>query len=208
MRKVILQEFVSLDGRAAGANDSVDFIPAATKGDLTFGQGQMALLDTIDTILLGRVTYKMFASYFPLVTEGDDKAFADKLNAIPKIVFSQTLTQAPWGTWDDATIVRRSPTQEVAALKQQSGKDIVVWGSISVAQSLINEGLIDEYRLVVCPVVLGNGRPLFRDKADALGMTLLETKAHDRGSVLLKYTRGAATSAPAAPPVLETASVR
>jgi len=207
MRKVILQEFVSLDGRAAGANDSVDFIPAATKGDLTFGQGQMALLDTIDTILLGRVTYKMFASYFPLVTEGDDKAFADKLNAIPKIVFSQTLTQAPWGTWDDATIVRRSPTQEVTALKQQSGKDIVVWGSISVAQSLISAGLIDEYRLVVCPVVLGSGRALFRDKADALDMTLLETKTHDRGSVLLKYEKGAAASTPAALPVPETASV-
>ena len=208
MRKVILQEFVSLDGRAAGPNDSVDFIPASTKGDRSFGQGQMALLDTIDTILLGRVTYQMFAGYFPLVTEGDDKAFADKLNAIPKFVFSQTLTQAPWGQWDDATIVRRSPTQEVTALKQQCGKDIVIWGSISVAQSLITEGLIDEYRLVVCPVVLGSGRPLFRDKADALGMTLLETKAHDRGSVLLKYTKGAATSAPAVPPVLETASVR
>lgn len=208
MRKVILQEFVSLDGRAAGPNDSVDFIPASTKGDRSFGQGQMALLDTIETILLGRVTYQMFAGYFPLVTEGDDKAFADKLNAIPKIVFSQTLTQAPWGKWDDATIVRRSPTQEVTALKQQSGKDIVIWGSISVAQSLITEGLIDEYRLVVCPVVLGSGRPLFRDKGDALGMTLLETKAHDRGSVLLKYTKGAATSAPAVPPVLETANVR
>jgi dihydrofolate reductase len=149
----------------------------------------------------------MFAGYFPLVTEGDDKAFADKLNAIPKIVFSHTLTQAPWGKWDDATIVRRSPTQEVAALKQQAGKDIVIWGSISVAQSLINEGLIDEYRLVVCPVVLGSGRPLFRDKADALDMTLLETKAHDRGSVLLKYTKGAATPAPAAPPLLEAVRV-
>src|SRR4030095_7108300 len=167
----------------------------------------MALLDTIDTILLGRVTYQMFAGYFPLVTEGDDKPFADKLNGIPKIVFSQTLAQAPWGKWDDATIVRGSPTQEGTALKQQSGKAIVVWGSISVAQSLINEGLIDEYRLVVCPVVLGSGRPLFRDKADALDMTLWETKAHDRGSVLLRYIKSTATSAPA-PPVLETASVR
>lgn len=86
MRNVILQEFVSLDGLAAGPNDSVDFIPAATRGDRSFGQQQFSLIDSIDTILLGRVTYRMFAEYWPKVTEGDDKPFADKLNAIPKIV--------------------------------------------------------------------------------------------------------------------------
>lgn len=81
MRNVILQEFVTLDGLAAGPNDNVDFVPASTRGDRTFGQDQVALMDTIDTILLGRVTYQMFAGYWPQVTEGDDKLFADKLNA-------------------------------------------------------------------------------------------------------------------------------
>jgi hypothetical protein len=91
MRKVILQEFVALDNLAAGPNNSVDFVPASTQGDQSFGREQMKFMDTIDTILLGRVTYRMFADYWPKVTMGEEKPFADKLNAIPKIVFSKTL---------------------------------------------------------------------------------------------------------------------
>jgi dihydrofolate reductase len=175
MRKVILQEFVSLDGLAAGPNDSVDFVPASTQGDQSFGQRQMGFMDSIDLILLGRVTYTMFAGYWPNVTSGEDKRFADKLNAIPKVVFSRSLDRAPWGSWGDARIVKTSAAKEVAKLRQQSGKDMAIWGSISLAQSLMNEGLIDEYQLVVCPVVLGSGRPLFRDKVEPFGMKLLST---------------------------------
>ena len=186
MRNVILQEFVTLDGLAADSNNSVDFIPAATQGDQSFGQQQLGFMDSIDTILLGRVTYRMFAEYWPEVTSGDDKQFADKLNAIPKIVFSKTLDRAPWGKWGDAKIVRKSAAEEVAKLKQGSGKDMVIWGSISLAQSLMVEGLIDEYQLVVCPVVLGSGKPLFRGKLDS-AMKLRKTKSFDRGTVLLAY---------------------
>jgi dihydrofolate reductase len=195
MRRVILQEFVTLDGLAAGPNDSVDFVPASTVGDRSFGQRQMGFMDSIDTILLGRVTYKMFAEYWPKVTSGEDKPFADKLNAIPKIVFSKTLDHAPWGTWEDDTIVKESATKEVAKSRQQSGKDMVIWGSISLAQSLIKEGLIDEYQLIVCPVVLGSGRPLFRHQGDPLGMTLVNTQSFDRGAVLLAYTAARKPSA-------------
>jgi dihydrofolate reductase len=154
-------------------------------------------MDAVDTILLGRVTYSMFAGYWPNVTEGEEKAFADKLNSTPKIVFSQTLEGAPWGTWDEARIVTNSASDEVAKLKRQSGKDMVMWGSISVAQSLMNEGLIDEYRLVVCPVVLGSGRPLFRDKVPSIDMKLLNAKPLDLGAVSLKYIQGNARSADA-----------
>jgi dihydrofolate reductase len=187
MRKVILQEFVSLDGLAAGPNDSVDFIPASTAGDQSFARSQMAFIDSIDAMLLGRVTYEMFAGYWPNVTSGDDKPFADKLNAMPKIVFSRTLKKAPWGTWNNVRIVKNNPAKEVATLKQGSGKDMVVWGSISVAQSLMSERLVDEYQLVLCPLVLGSGKPLFRDK-DSFDMKLLKTKSFDRGAVLLAYT--------------------
>jgi dihydrofolate reductase len=188
MRKVILQEFITLDSLAAGLNNSVDYVPASTKGDQSFGREQIKLMDSVDAILLGRVTYQMFSGYWPEITTGDEQPFADKLNAIPKIVFSKTLDRAPWGKWEEAKIVRNSAAQEIASLKQQRGKDMVLWGSISLAQSLINERLIDEYRLVVCPVVLGRGRPLFLDKVHSINLKLLEAKTFDLGAVQLKYT--------------------
>ena len=187
MKKLILQEFVSVDGLAAGPNDSVDFVPASNQGDQRFGQRQMEFLDSIDTILLGRVTYEMFAGHWPNVPAGPDKPFADKLNAIPKIVFSKTLDRAPWGSYPEARLVKTSAAKEVAKLRQGSGKDMVLWGSISLAQSLMGEGLIDEYQLIVCPLVLGKGRPLFAEKKDSVTMKLLTTKSFDRGSVLLAY---------------------
>ena len=95
MRKLILQEFVSLDGLAAGPSDSVA-IPTSTQGDQSFGREQLALMDAIDALLLGGVTYRMFAGFWPNVTEGEEKPFADKLNATPKVVFSKTLERASW----------------------------------------------------------------------------------------------------------------
>jgi len=187
MRKVVLQEFVSIDGLIAGPNDSVDFIPASTQGDPSFGREQLALMDAIDTLLLGRVTYGMFAGFWPNVTEGAEKEFADKFNAVPKVVFSKTLKRAPWGTWKHGRIVRGSAVDEVARLKQQSGKDILISGSISIAQSLIAESMVDEYRLVLCPVVLGSGRPLFHEDARSIPMKLLTATTLDRGAVSLIY---------------------
>jgi dihydrofolate reductase len=194
MRSVILQEFVSLDGLAAGANDSVDFVPASTRGDQSFGREQLAFIDTLDTMLLGRVTYELFVNYWPGVKEGDDKPVADKLNSLTKIVFSNTLDRAPWGKWDEARIVKTNATQEVAKLKRQPGKNLIVWGSISLAQALIDAELVDEYRLVVCPVVLGSGRPLFRDTGDELDLNLVETRRYDLGAVSMRYTSKDATS--------------
>jgi len=187
MRKVVLQEFVSIDGLVAGPNDSVDFIPASTQGDASFGREQSALMDRIDTLLLGRVTYDMFAGFWPNVTEGPEKEFADKFNAVSRVVFSKTLEHAPWGKWNEGRIVRDSAVEEVARLKQQPGKDMLISGSISIAQSLIAESMVDEYRLVLCPVVLGSGRPLFRDNAAPSSMRLLSASALDRGAVSLIY---------------------
>ena len=187
MRNLILQEFVSVDGMAAGPNGSVDFIPAASSGDQSFGKRQSGFLDSIDSILLGRVTYEMFVGYWPNAA-GDEKEFADKLNAIPKIVFSKSLDRAPWGDWDEATVVKTSAAREIEKLKQQPGKDMVIWGSISLAQSLITEGLIDEYQLIVCPVLLVEGRRLFDEHVSSGAMHLLSTRSFDRGTVLLSYS--------------------
>lgn len=192
MRKVILQEFVTLDGLAAGPNDSTDFVPASMEGDESFGEEQVKLLRSIDTILLGRVTYQMFAGYWPNVKQGKEQPFADRLNSIPKIVFSRTLQSAPWGDWDPAKIVSKPPVDEIKKLKTRSGKNMIIWGSISLAQAAIRAGLIDEYRLVMCPVVLGSGKPLFLNHVDPFGMKLLEMKSFDRSAVQLKYKAAAA----------------
>ena len=143
IRKVVLQEFVSVDGLVAGANDSVDFIPASTRVDPSFGQQQVDLMDTIDTLLLGRVTYGAFAGFWPNVTDRPEKEFADKFNAVPKVVFSRTHERAPWGQWNEGRIVRGSAVEEVTRLKQQSGKAMLISGSISLAQSLTDAGIVE-----------------------------------------------------------------
>jgi dihydrofolate reductase len=188
MKAVILQEFVSVDGMAAAADGSVNFVPVATRGDQSFGKRQLEFFDSIDTILLGRVTYQMFAQYWPNVNSGDDKVFADKVNAIPKIVFSNSLKRAPWGGFEPATVVNTSAVAEVERLKQGTGKDMVIWGSLSLAKDLIKQGLVDEFQLIVCPVVLGEGRKLFENNETAGEMHLLTTRSFDRGAVLLSYS--------------------
>jgi dihydrofolate reductase len=186
VRKVVLQEFVSVDGMAAGPNDSVDFIPASTQGDASFGREQSVLIDAVDTLLLGRATYQMFAGYWPNVTEGPEKDFADKFNALSKVVFSKSLERAQWGQWPAGRVATRGAADEVARLRQQPGRNILVSGSITVAQALIEADAIDEYRLVVCPVVLGGGRPLFRERSN-LPLKLTRATTLDRGAVSLVY---------------------
>ena len=183
MRRVIVQEFVSIDGLVAGSDGSVDFVPATTSGDRSFGDRQLSFIDSVDTMLLGRRTYEMFAGYWPNVTEGEDKEFAAKINNLRKVVFSSTLDEAPWGTFEAGQVVQ--DIDEVATLKRAGGKDLVVWGSISLAQSLMDAGLVDEYQLIVCPVVLGAGKRLFREQDDEL--ELVDTRSFDGGTVLLSY---------------------
>jgi len=186
MRKVILQEFVSADGFAADAEGKVDYVPASMSGDKSFGDRQLDFIDSVDTMLLGRVTYEMFVAYWPNVKSGEDKQFAGKVNATPKVVFSTTLGRAPWGDWDNARIVRTNAVEEIRKLKAQPGKDMVLWGSISLAQSLMDADQIDEYQLIVCPLVFGRGRQLFRGPSK---MKLLKSRSFDGGAVLLSYSR-------------------
>jgi dihydrofolate reductase len=138
-------------------------------------------------MLLGRKTYELFSAYWPKITTGPEKSFADKLNAMPKVVFSKTLERAPWEGWDDARIVRRGLLKEVAGMKAQRGKDMIVWGSISIAQALMRRGLVDEYLLMVCPVVLGHGKPLFRGKLSPHAVRLTKVAPFDRGTAQLSY---------------------
>src|SRR5256885_5051893 len=139
MRKIILQEWLTIDGFAADRNGNLDFV-TSPEFNKESDKDLFQFMDTVDTILLGAVTYKLFVDFWPTATT-DTEIIADKLNSTPKIVFSNSLTQAPWGKWPDATIVKTDASMEISRLKTQSGKNMVLWGSISLAQSLIKENL-------------------------------------------------------------------
>ncbi|MBC8137476.1 MAG: dihydrofolate reductase family protein [Fibrella sp.] len=183
MRKLILQEFITIDGFAADTEGGMDAMFGNGEED---GEPHMDFLrpeDDIDTILYGAVTYGGMADYWPTATE----AIADKVNAAHIIVFSKSLNHAPWGKQAEATIIRENATEAVLKLKQQPGKNMIIYGSIKMAQSLMKDGVIDEYQLRVCPVILGKGKRLFSDNTDTLNMELLETKVYKSGLILLRY---------------------
>ncbi len=127
----------------------------------------------------------MMAGYWPHATG----SFADRTNRLPKLVFSSTLDATPWGDWDNARPVNGPLADEVAKLKNEPGADIVIYGSGSVVRALTQIGAIDEYRLVVNPVVLGAGRPLFGGLAERRNLRLTESLSWPSGCVALTYQR-------------------
>jgi dihydrofolate reductase len=187
MRKLILEEWMSLDGCVADKNNGLDFFTHLTPEQNTYSDNdQLKFLETVDTILLGRKTYDLFVEFWPDATT-DKEVIADKLNDIPKFVVSNTITKAPWGRWPDAGIINGDIINAIKKLKAQSGKNIVLWGSISLAQTLMRENLIDEYHIQLCPVRLGGGRKLFPEELDMANLELAEIRKYDTGTVFLNY---------------------
>jgi dihydrofolate reductase len=181
MRKVILQNMVTLDGFLAGANDEIDWHVV----DQEFNEYAIAFTDTVDALLFGRVTYELMASYWPTAAAlADDPIIAAKMNSVQKIVFSRTLDKVEW---NNSRLVKENVPQEIAKLKQQPGKDVAIFGSSNLASTLIAHDLIDEYRIMVNPVVLGNGKPLFQDIKKKLELKLVNTRTFGSGVVLLCY---------------------
>ena len=131
----------------------------------------------------------MFADFWPNATT-DKEAIADKLNETKKIVFSNTITKAPWGKWPEAEIIAGEAAAAIKKLKLLPGKDMVMWGSISVAQSLMRENLIDEYHIQLCPVLTGGGRTLFPEQVNFNQLNLIELRQYNTGTVFLNYEPG------------------
>ena len=179
VRKLVFSINVTLDGVA---DHTVTIV------DDELHEFFSGVLDNTGIMLFGRVTYQLMESYWPHAHR-DPKAtksildFADKFNAIPKIVFSRTLQRADW---NNTRLIRDNMVEEVIRLKQQSGKDISI-GSISIAQEFMRRGLIDEYWLLVHPVVVGRGRRLFDGLRDRVNLKLIDTKTLKSGVVALHY---------------------
>lgn len=185
MRKVILEEWISLDGYAVDSKGSLDFFPETEK-DRYSDRDQLAFLDSVDTILLGRKTYELFVDYWPTASS-DEEIIADRLNELPKLVFSNTLSEAPWGAWPPALVVPGDAVDEIRRLRAQDGEHMVLWGSLSLAQDLMAADLIDEYHIQLCPTLVGGGRPLFAPREGYVNLERVNVRTYDTGALFLHY---------------------
>lgn len=179
---LIVQEFVSVDGFAANQDGDFDF--AAVIPDWSaLDPDQLRLLENVGTIVLGRRTYELFIAYWPTA----DHAMAKSINTTPKVVMSQSRKTAPWGDWPAPTVEPGPLADTIRRISAVSApKDLLVWGSLDLTKSLLLQGLVDELRLIVCPVMLGAGVSVI--PAD-INQTLkfVDSKAYSNGAVALTY---------------------
>lgn len=190
MRQIIINEFITLDGVIQAPGDKEEDTEGGFQGGgwaAPYMQDHMALvlegLDDVGAYLLGRVTFDIFASYWPTVTDESDR-IAGKFNTLPKYVASTTLKDP---AWKGTTVLGGDVPGELGALKQSPGKDIHVIGSSGLAQTLMAHGLVDKYRLVVHPVVVGGGKRLFRAGGPATDLRLDASRTMASGLVILTY---------------------
>jgi dihydrofolate reductase len=179
MRKVIMWNMVTLDGFFEGPKSwEIEWHEYVWGEELE--QLSLQQLKSVGLLMFGRVTYQGMAAYWSSAT-GE---IAELMNNIPKIVFSRTLDRADWR---NTRLVKGSAEEEVARLRQESGKDVFIFGSANLASTLSRRGLIDEYRLGLNPLILGGGNPLFKPSPARMKLKLLEARPLKSGVVLLRY---------------------
>jgi dihydrofolate reductase len=146
------------------------------------------MMPTLGMLLFGRVTYEMMAGYWPKPesTKDNDPIVTDAMNELPKLVASRSLKKAAWGRWDNATVTA-DPAQAVRELKAQAGGDMAIFGSGGLVSALAEAGLIDEYRMIMNPIILGEGIPMFRDMQRRVPLKLVSSRVFDGNTVMLTY---------------------
>jgi dihydrofolate reductase len=185
MGRIVVTEFVSLDGVMQAPGGGEDFKHAAWSFEIDRGdEGDKFKLDeTLDSeaLLLGRVTYEGFAAAWPTRDEGE---FSNKFNSMPKYVVSSTLENPEW---NNSTVLKGDLVEEVKRLRDEADGDIVVHGSAQLAQALLENDLVDELRLMVYPVVLGTGKRLFGETSDKKSLRLVDSKTVGDGVAVMIY---------------------
>jgi len=181
MRRVIFQMMVSIDGYFEGKNKEIDWHNV----DEEYNKYSTEFLNTIDTLVLGRVTYELMAKYWPSESAiKNEPDVAERMNNIQKLVFSNTLEKVEW---KNTKLFRTNIADEIARQKLRQCKDLAIFGSSDLALSLIPAGLINEFRIIVNPVVIGSGKTLFTGINSRLRLKLLYTKTFKSGNVLICY---------------------
>jgi dihydrofolate reductase len=184
--RIVVTEFVSLDGVMEAPGGGEDFKHAGWTFEIERGdEGDKFKLDetlSSEALLLGRKTYEGFAAAWPSRT--DEVGFADKFNSMPKYVVSSTLENPEW---NNTTVLKGDPVEEVSKLRQRPGGDIVVHGSAQLVQTLLEHDLVDELRLMIYPVVLGTGKRLFSEMSDKKRLRLTDSKTVGDGITTCIY---------------------
>jgi dihydrofolate reductase len=183
-RKLVVQQWVTVDNIAAEEDGGLSFVsgePFSEKSDPAFKASVMGFIDSVDTMILGANTYAQSKDYWPYADEQGE--YGKKLNNLTKFVVSSKLDEAPWGDFPAATVTR-DPVATIRELKEQSGKDIWLWGSLTLMRSLLHAGVVDEVQMRVCPASRGRGRRVFEDRQD---LKLVEATPFENGVALLRY---------------------
>jgi dihydrofolate reductase len=189
MRRIVVTEFISLDGVIEDPGGAEGWVHGGWSFRFPDAAGmQFKLEETLshDALLLGRLTYEGFAAVWPSVT--DEVGFAEKMNSMPKYVVSSTLDDL---TWNNSTRVDGDMPAAVKELKAQPGGDILVAGSATLVRGLTDHGLVDEYRLMVFPIVLGSGKRLFGPGNDVSTLALSDCQQLETGTLILTYRAAA-----------------
>jgi dihydrofolate reductase len=181
MRKLICFNMITIDGFFEGPNQDIGWHTV----DEEFNEFAIDQLDSVDILLFGRLTYTLMASYWPTdAALKDDPIVAEKMNSKAKLVFSKTLDRVDW---NNTRLVKENISDEIVKLKRQPGKDLIIFGSSDLSASLTQAGLIEEYRLMVSPVILGSGKTILHGLPSHLELKLLKTRMFRNGNVLLYY---------------------
>jgi dihydrofolate reductase len=185
MRKIVAFTTVSVDGYFAGPHGEIDWIKTGDDEEKAF---TLENADPSGTLIFGHTTYEMMKSYWPTpYAVQNDPVVAGVINSVPKIVFSKTLKPVDDGpVWKNIRVFPEIQREEIVRLKEQEGGDIAILGSGTIVQQFTNLGLIDEYQLMVTPVILGDGRYLFKNFRQ-MNLKLRETRTFRNGKVFLKY---------------------
>lgn len=181
-----MHQFVSVDGFAADANNEFTIYPQDLHSSGEIDLDTLDRLKSVAVILLGATTYRLFASFWPTPASAAE-LLADRINQLPKVVVSRHLTTAPWGPYAPASIISDRAVEAVARLKADVEGDIIVWGSLSLTEDLLEADLVDSVRLVVVPSLLGAGRGVFPPTYAGTRLRLKRSGIYDGDLVALEY---------------------
>ena len=185
MGTLLVHQFVSVDGFAGDESGQFTLFDGAGASD-ELDNDTLARLESVDAIVLGADTYRMFVSYWP-TPDSDQELLAARINELPKIVVSSTLTEAPWGEFEPAMIIPDDAVEAVGRLKADLPGDLIVWGSLTLTDALFAAGLVDTVRLAVLPRVLGRGRSAFPAGNSDIGLRFSRSATYDSSIVVIEY---------------------